>query len=174
MVTGAKVNILAKDLVRLLSGMVEVENELATLMRAKLDAVRHADADRIHAITARETTLAGRLNEREGMRRQMTRRIIEELGLDPARHQAIRLTELAEYLPEPRRSQVLVAAAGLRDKLSEIQRMHVTATLVTREMLKHMEEVFAVMTSGGRSADVYSRSGQRQRTGEANVFEAVG
>lgn len=173
MVDRSNLDVLAKNLARLLAQMVELHGELATLMRGKLDAVRRADSDRMQSITAREQMLTERVVEREGLRRQITRHIIEGLGLDPAEHAGIRLTDLAEYLPEPRRSQLLVAAAGLKDKLAEIERIRVTTTLVTQEMLKHMEEVFAVMTAGP-AADVYSRSGRPAKPGSANVFEAVG
>lgn len=168
------VDILARSLVQLLGQMVELEGELGVLMREKLEAIKRADSDLMQSITARETQVAARLGEREGLRRQISERIVAGLGLDPATQQGIKLTELAEYLPEPRRSQLLVAAAGLRERLGEIERMRVTTTLITQEMLKHMREVFSVMTAGHGAVDGYSRTGQRQRAGSTNVFEAVG
>lgn len=173
-VDGANVDVLAKNLVRLLTQMVQLHGELATLMSGKLDAMKRAESDRVASITAREQMLVERVSEREGLRRQITREIVEGLGLDPAEHEQIRMTELAEHLPEPRRSQLLVASAGLREKLEAIERMRVTTTLVTQEILQHMEEVLSVITAGVVAADVYSRSGHRQQPGSANVFEAVG
>ncbi len=170
----SQADVLANNLARLLSHMLELHGELAALMRSKLDAIKRADSDQIQSLTAREMMLAERIREREGLRRQITRRVVKSLNLDPAEDEAIRLTALAEYFPEPRRSQLLVAAAGLRERLEEIERMRVTTTLITREMLKHMEEVFSVMTAGSTGADVYSRSGERQRAGSTSVFEAVG
>ena len=170
----SNVDMLARDLGRLLNDMMGLHGELAMLMTNKLDAIKRADSDQIQSTTAREMALAERISEREGLRRQMTRRIVEGLGLEAEKHKAIKVTELAEYFPEPRRSQLLVAAAGLRDRLEEIERMRVTTTLITQEMLKHMEEVFSVMTAGSPGADVYSRTGRRERSGSAKVFEAVG
>ena len=69
---------------------------------------------------------------------------------------------------------MLVAAAGLRTRLQEIEQMRVTTTLITQEMLKHVSEVISAMTSGGPSNDVYGRTGQRHGPVAARVFEAVG
>jgi len=168
-------DLLARDLVRLLAELTAAHAELAMHMRNKLEAVRMADASRIQSITARETVLVKNVAEREGLRRQITARMLKSLGHTPAEDppEPVKLTRLAEAFPEPRRSQLLVAAAGLREKVGEIDRMRVTTTLVTNEMLKHLGEVLKAMCSGGGS-DTYSRSGRRQGSGTAAVFEAVG
>jgi len=173
-VKDAQVDRLARDLVRLLTDLVGLHGELATHMRSQVEAVKQADSARIESITARQQVLADRLIEREGLRRQITKRILGGLGLDPAGYRSIRLSELADHFPEPRRSQLLVAAAGLKEKARQIERMRVTTTLITQEMLKHLGQVVAVMTAGGGQADVYSPSGRRQGLESANVFEAVG
>ncbi len=182
-----EVDLLARDLVRLLSDLGSLHGDLANLMRAKLEAMKVADSDTIQSITARELLLAERAAEREGLRRQITSRILVGLGMvaEPAKGNAgrqkgaaasapaITLNELAELFPEPRRSQLLVSAAGLREKVTEIDRLRTTTSMVTDAMLNHLSEVLKVM-SAGLGCDVYSRSGQRQRSGVAAVFEAVG
>ena len=168
------VDSLARDLVRLLSDLTELHGELAMHMRHKLDAIKAADTDRITSITAREMVLAERAMEREGLRRQITRQMLAGLGLGKSLSEPVKLSDLAERLSEPRRSQVLVAAAGLRARLQEIEQMRVTTTLVTQEMLKHVGEVISAMTSGGSSNDAYERTGQRHGPVPARVFEAVG
>ena len=79
-----KTNIFGRELVQLVIDMTQLHGELAMHMRNKLDAMKRADSDRIQSITARETVLAERLTEREGLRRQITRRIVSGLGLDAA------------------------------------------------------------------------------------------
>lgn len=174
-VVSREVDLLARDLVRLLGDLSSLHGELAMHMRNKLEAIKHADAPRIQSITARETVLAQRAAEREGLRRQITARIVHLLGASGqgADGEPITLTRLAERLPEPRRSQLLVAAAGLREKLNEIGRMQATLSLVTQHMLEHLNEVLKVMCAGV-GGEVYSRSGRRQNAGTATVFEAVG
>ena len=171
-VASLKADLLARDLVRLLTDLVSLHGDLGLHMQNKLDAMKRADSEQIQSITARETLLLERATERDGFRRQLTRRLLEELGLDPLA--TPRLSELAEHLAEPRRSQLLVAAAGLKEKLDSAERLRVTTTLVTQEMLKHMREVLSVMRGGGMGAELYSRSGRRERVSSATVFEAVG
>lgn len=168
-------DLLARDLARLLGDLAGLHAELAMHMRGKLEAVKQADANRIQSITARETLLADKAAEREGLRRQITARLLQSLGRNDTRSagESITLSQLAELLPEPRRSQLLVAAAGLREKVREIDAMRQTMSLITDEMLKHLAEVLKVMCAGV-GTDVYSRSGRRQNSGMANVFEAVG
>ena len=165
---------MARDLVRLLTEMVGLHGTLAELMTEKLDAIKKADSERVHSITTRETALAEKAVEREGLRRQLTGKILESLGLDPARARNIRLTELADHFSEPRRSQCLRRARDLKDQILEVERLRVTTTLVTKEMLSHLEEVMSVMTGGGRESDLYLPDGRTERVAAANVFEAFG
>jgi len=164
----------ARDLVRVLNDLIQIHGEMAELMKSELEAIKHADCDRLQSVTAREMALADRAFQRESLRKQITRKIVEGLGLEWEENQNIRLADLAEYFPEPRRSQLLVAATGLRNKLSELERLRVTNTLVTQEMLKHLNELVSVMKAGTPAADIYSRTGCREQVGTANVFEAVG
>ena len=73
-----------------------------------------------------------------------------------------------------RRQFLGTAAAGLREKIEQLQTVNRTSEMVTRTMLHHLSEVMQVMTAGPGSADVYGRTGQRQPPRTANVFEAVG
>jgi len=169
-----KADNLARELVRLLNDMSRLHEELAGLMRGKLEAIRRADSDTIQSITTGELVLANRLAEREGLRRDLVRNILRELGIGARKPQTLRMTELAECFAEPTRSRILVAATGLRVSLEEIERLSATTKMITGEMLRHMGEIIEVMTSGGSTTGVYSRAGSREASGRANVFEAVG
>jgi hypothetical protein len=162
---------LARDLVRVLSEMTGIYGELAMHMNDKLEAIRQADTDRITSITAREMSLIDRLTERQGLRRQISRMLQRELELG---EQAIRVTELAEHLTEPRRSQLITVTAGLKRQLASMEQLRLTSELVTQEMLSHLGEVLSVMTAGAPGGDLYGRTGDRQQASMAHVFEAVG
>jgi hypothetical protein len=168
-------DLLARDLVRLLGDLTGLHGEMAMHMRDKLAAVRRADAARIQSITARENLLAEKAAEREGLRRAITARLLKSLGrpATDAGGRPVTLSRLAEMLEEPRRSQLLVAASGLREKVLEINGMHRTVSLVTSEMLNHLGEVLKVMCAGVGTG-TYSRCGRPQQAGTATVFEAVG
>ncbi|HOB75274.1 MAG TPA: flagellar export chaperone FlgN [Phycisphaerae bacterium] len=167
-------DLLVRDLVRLLADLAALHQELAGHAKEKLEAIRRADSDAITAITAREMPLVERLAEREGLRRQLTRRIAGALGVEPGQADGIRVGELASRLPQPQAGQLLAAAAGLRQKVEELKRLQRTTALITQEMLKHLNEVVAVMCGGRLPADSYTRGGQRVRPESAGVFEAVG
>jgi hypothetical protein len=162
---------LARDLVRLLSDMTGMYGELAMHMNDKLEAIKQADTDRMTSITAREMTLSDRLAERHGLRRQIMRLLQQELRLGTP---PMRVTALAEHLPEPRRSQLITVAAGLKKQLASMEQLRLTSTLVTQQILKHLDEVFSVMTAGAPGSDLYGRTGARQQSSVARVFEAVG
>jgi hypothetical protein len=165
---------LVADLLRLMREQVGLHGEMADQMNHKLEAVRRADTAQIQAITARETELLRRATEREGLRRQLTRRIVAALGLDAESNHRIRLEALAKHFGEPARELLLIETGRLKAKLHEIEQIRVTTTLVTQEMIKHLNEVLAVMTSGVHGEDIYSRTGGKQDSTTANVFEAVG
>ncbi len=164
----------AKDLVRLLNEMTRLHEELAAAMRSKLEAIRQADSDAIQSITSRELLLANRVTEKEGLRRDLVRNILKDLGLNPEQYKSTRMTELAERFAEPGRSRILGAATGLRARIEEIDRLRLTTRLITEEMLRHMDEIITVMTSGVGTTGNYSRAGGRETSGRASVFEAVG
>jgi hypothetical protein len=170
----SRIDSLACDLIRLLTDLREQYAELAMHVGNKLEAMRRADVDRIHAITAREMVLASRGSEREGLRRQIAQRLGEALGIDRERSRTMRVAELAGYLREPLRSQLLGVAAGLRAKLEEVGRVHKVNSLVAQQMLRHLGEVVRAMTSGGEGGELYSVRGRRHTARAANVFEAVG
>lgn len=165
---------LCRDLGRLLSDMLELHKELAMHMQNKLDAIRQADSDRMQSITAREMVLADRIAEREGLRKQIARRIVAGLGRPSAQADKMKISELAALLAEPRRSQLLGLATGLREKIDQVEKLRITTTLITQEMLRHLGNVLSVMTSGGPREDIYRQTGQREQTRLPVVFEAVG
>jgi hypothetical protein len=165
---------LVRDLVRLLGDLAGLHAEMSAQAREKLAAMRKADSDAVAAITSREMALADRLAEREGLRRQITRRIAELVGVSRAKADGLRVTDLADLIPEPRRSQLLTAATGLRQRLEELQRLQRTNALVTHEVLKHLSGVMTVMCGGGPAAESYTRGGRLAQPHTTSVFEAVG
>lgn len=170
----SNIDLLARDLVRLLSELAGVHGEMAALGREKLAAMRKADSILTQSITAQELSAAEKAAEREGLRRQITRKLLEALGVDVRRAANIRLGELAELLAEPRRSRLLTAALGLRSKVEELQQIQRVTALTANEMLKHLGQVVAVMRGGGLAAESYTRGGRRAANATASVFEAVG
>jgi hypothetical protein len=173
-VADVKSSLLLRDLIRLMDRLKEMQGELADRMRSKLDAIRKADTDAIHAITAHEMKLVEQIREREGLRRQIMRQLAVHLGLTDVKGDAMTASELARHISEPQRSRLLTTVAGLRERLNEVEQLRVTSALISQEMLKHMDVVMNVMRSGGATSELYSRTGSTQRASGSSVFEAVG
>lgn len=165
---------LARDLARLLAELTGFYGQMSLHMRGKLEAIKRADTDRVASITAYEMALADKVKQREGLRRQLTRRLLDALGIAVPSDRPLRLVELAEHLAEPYRSQVLSAAAGLRERLHDIQQLQGTTKLVTERMLEHLGAVMAAMTAAVAGNETYARSGAPQPSRAPHIFEAVG
>jgi len=165
---------LARDLARLLTNLAGLYAELGMHMRDKLEAIKRAEAERVTSIVARETVLADKVAEREGLRRQITRRLAGIMGIPVPADRPLRLSELAEHLGEPHRSRLLSAATGLRQRLAEIQGLQHTTRLVTEEMLRHIGAVVSAMTTALPDGETYERTGVQPRTRSPHIFEAVG
>jgi pyrroline-5-carboxylate reductase len=165
---------LARDLVRLLADLSGLYGQMALHMRHKLDAMKQADTDRVASLTAHEMALVEKVRQREGLRRQLTRRIVEALQIVVPQDRPLRLVELAEHLSEPARSQVLSVAAGLRERLGEIQKLQDTTKRITERMLEHIASVVEAMTSSVSGGETYARSGVTQPSRAPHIFEAVG
>ena len=85
----------ADTLIRLMNDLISIHSEMITHMHRKLDAIKRADSDQMQSITAREMLLADRVAEREGLRKQVTKQILEGLKRDTGQYRTIRLTQLA-------------------------------------------------------------------------------
>ncbi len=166
------VDILVDNLVRLLNHLAELQGELTALMQQKIEVVKKADVDALEELNAKELALINHIAERDGLRRQMMKRIHEGLGVDENR--TMRLSELAGYFREPMRSRLLVASSGLKAKLKTLERARLKSTLVTESMLSHLHDVLHVMTRGHSDPETYAPNGRRADDSSANVFEAVG
>lgn len=166
------VDILADNLVRLLNDLADLQGELTSVMQQKIETIKKADIAALEQANARELALINRAVERDGLRRQLTRRILSGLGLEES--ERLRLSEIAEHFREPMRSRLLVASSGLKAKLQAVERTRVKTTLITQAMLLHLHDVLNVVTRGQADPDVYAPSGKRADASSANVFEAVG
>lgn len=163
-----------RDLVRLLDEMRELYGQLRTTIRKKLQAMREASIELLQSCTAREGFLAGRIAEREGLRRQLVERLAGRLGLAPAAARSMPVSQVAQHLSEPLRGRLLAVAAGLREQAEAVQTANRTAALATGSMLKHLRAVTDAMTEGGTESTVYSAAGRPEVHQAVRVFEAVG
>jgi len=157
-----------------LGELKRLHGELGFVVQQKLDAMRKADTDAIHAATAREEFLAQRIREQEGLRRQILQLIGEANGMPAARARAMTIRELAELAAEPLRSRLLAAGAALRETVVETAERNRVAAIVSQEMLKHFRQVYQVMARTNGVQGGYSWTGRAETRPGMAVFEAVG
>ncbi len=163
------------QVVQVLSELKHLHDELALVVRRKLDAMRAADTDALRSAVAREEFLAQRIREQDGLRRQIVELIGAALGRSAAESRAMTVSELAECLGEPARSRLLLLAGALRERVRETGELNRVAGAVSREMLRHFRHVFQVMAQASPpSGGVYTRSGFTETRTGMSVFEAVG
>ena len=163
-----------RDLLRLLDGLQRLHGQLLTLIRSKIDAMRRAEISAMRELSEQEQTLARRLEEREGLRRQLMDAIGEQLGLPPRAARALSVSQLASRLPEGQRADLLDTAGKLREAVAKVAQANRVAGAISREILTHLKWVFASV----RPADVrpvgYSGDGEAVGTLDARIFETVG
>jgi len=178
------------ELITVLAELKGLHDELLVVLRAKLDAMRRADAERMQSCGARERFLAERIRQREGLRRQLAEIVADGLGLhervgaetagrqakptERRATEAITVSRLAERIGEPRRTRLTVLAAQIREAIEQVDRVNRVVALVAMEMAEHFRRVREVMISAGIEQDVYLPTGTRARVGVSHVIDAVG
>ena len=157
-----------RELTVLLGEMRRLHEELLGAARGKLEAMRAAAPEVI------QQEAADAITEREGLRAALMERIGDELDVEPARARRLTLGQLADRVPEPRRGQLHVLGQGLRELAGEIGRVNRIGALVGREMLNHFRELYATMTEGVISREVYDRTGRAETASAAAVIDTRG
>ncbi len=165
----------AHDLVRLLDDMRQLHDELQATIRRRLEAIRRASMDDVHACTSRESYLADRISNRDGLRRQLVRTTAGGFGISSEAAATMTLSSLAERMDEPQRGRILTASASLRGAVEALRTVHRTASVVTLEMLKHFQAITDAVARTGGEPGMYTVRGRLSRSGaSARLFEAMG
>jgi len=164
----------AEALIRVLTELKRLHEELALVVQNKLDAMRRADTQAIGSAVAREEFLIGRIRDQESLRRRLLDGIARDPDRSTASAQPLTAAELAARLHEPYRSRLLGLAAGLRACVRQTEEANRVAAIISAEMIRHFRQIYQVMAAAGSSPGVYARNGRPQAGGGASVFEAVG
>jgi hypothetical protein len=136
--------------------------------------MKRADVSAMGALSQQERSLAGRLQERAGLRRQLMDAIGEEMGLSPRTARDMAVSQLASRLPEPPRDRLLRVARRLRDVMAQVAQANRVAGAVSREMLNHLTWVFSSVRPKCEKPDGYSGAGAAVGPREVRIFETVG
>lgn len=162
------------DLLTLLAELAALHERLVGLIQQKIDAMRHADTSRMRQVNEEERALARRIDEREGLRRQLTDLIGEAVGLPPRAARGMSAAQLASRLPAAQREQVVGAAATLRAAVAQVARLNRVAGTISSEILNHLKWVGEAVRSKHEKMAGYAGDGAPVAPSGTRIFDAVG
>jgi hypothetical protein len=163
-----------KDLIRLLGQLQQLHEDLATIVKEKVEAMRRADMPTLQKQGERERRLVQRIQQREGLRHQLMDAIGEQLGLPPRAARALTVSQLVGKLPSAQRKGIPEAADHLRTAVSKVARANRVAGMVARELVDHLRRVFAAVRPKSDGDGGYTGHGAATARCENRIFEAVG
>ncbi|MCH8052584.1 MAG: flagellar export chaperone FlgN [Planctomycetes bacterium] len=163
-----------RDLGNLLIELTGLHEELLEVLQRKLVAMRQNGVDTIHECVAREGELAGRIADREGLRRRLMVLIGRDLGIDEEEARRLSIRRLASRVDEQQKLKLLVAGERLSALLKEITKVNAVVGEFAGRMLEHYRAVFGQITQGIVQPPVYVRDGDRPQSVAAQVIDAVG
>ena len=163
-----------RDLVRLLTVLRRLQEQLLTLVQSKIDAMRRADVPAMREVHAREQALVKQMQEREGFRRQLMDEIGRAMELPAGSARDLTVSQLAARLPQPDKTVLVETAEGLRGAILRVAQVNRIAGAVSRELVNHLQWVFASVSPKGDTPAAYSDDGRLVTPAETRVFEAVG
>ena len=163
-----------RDLDNLLNDLVCLHEDLLEVLQRKLVAMRQNGVETIHECVAREGELAGRITDREGLRRRLVVLIGRDLGIDEDEARRLSIRQLASRVDEQQKLKLLVAGERLSALLKEIAKVNAVVGEFAGRMLEHYRAVFGQITQGIMQPPVYARGGDRPPSVAAQVIDAVG
>ncbi len=134
--------------------MVVLHEELLALMIRKREAVRRAHVELMAEICRLENEKVREIAEREKQRQALVAKLT--LLLDPRAPEPLRLPELAERLPEPMRSRLLVTRQQLREKLDSVKEQTSVARRAADQLVRHVQGLVRGVTAATTAA-TYTR-----------------
>ena len=162
------------DLVTLLDQLRALYEEMLALIGRKIEAMRKADLDAMRVCQQSEHELTKRVNEREGLRRQLMDAIGVELGLASGVGRALSISQFTEKLGKSERAGVISAADGLKSTIAKVAQSNRIAGVISREIVHHLRWVFAAVQPREQQPAGYSGAGVVVPCAGARLFETVG
>lgn len=163
-----------KDLLRLLDVVRGLYETLEKVIVAKIDAIRRADVPAMQAALDDERTLTERLREREGLRRQLMDAIGNDLGLPHGAGRTLTVSRMAAKMAESPGAALRECADALRRATARTAQANRVAAVITRELVSHMQWVFASVRPAGGQPAVYTDCGKMMPMSGTVLLETVG
>lgn len=162
------------DLIKLLNRLTVLHEELLSVIRRKIDAMRCSDIDRMREHGKKEQLLVGKITEREGLRRQLMDLISEKLQLSACSARCLPLKQLATRIPAVSRSALNESGDRLRECMTRVAVANRIAGMIARQIVQHLEWVFASVRPQEGEPVGYSRTGLLVANTDTCLVDALG
>ncbi len=163
-----------RDLLEIFEQLRNLNDQLFTLIDAKIAAMKSADTSALTAFAEKERVLTERLREREGLRAQFMDAVGIELGLPQRAGRTLTMSQLAARLDGPQSAKLIVVADRLRSAVGQVLQANRVAGAVSREILNHLKWIFAAVRPREEKPELYSGAGVPLGRSGAAMLEVVG
>lgn len=154
--------------------LTSLHEELAGVIERKIDAVRRNDFQAVRDAGACEQALVTRIQEREGLRRQLVDAIGDQAGWPAGAARRLSAAQFSERLDESQRAPLSQRVEALRSGVAQVSRMNRVASAVCRNVLTHMKWVFAAIRPADGGASGYTGAGTPATRISTQLIDAVG
>jgi len=162
----------AGGLMALLDEMLVLHDELAVVLRSKLEAMKKSNVGGMQSAAAREGLLVRKMAELDRRRGEVMASLGSAMGTGTGK--GLTISRVAEEVEEADRERLLARSAGLQQRIRAVAELHRVITIVSAEMLAHFRSVLTVMTRAGDDSGTYSRRGRMESRTSMRVLDAVG
>ena len=163
-----------ESLLVLLERLEGLHVELRAVLDDKLESMRKSDMQALRDCVERESVLTARINEQEGLRKQLMERIGRGYGIAPKTARTLPARRLAERLGEPHRGRINAVTERLKAAVVEVSKINALVGRVSSQVLTYLGEMFTEVRGTEASPGIYSKSGRTVAARPVELFEAVG
>ncbi|QNN23270.1 flagellar protein FlgN [Planctomycetales bacterium ZRK34] len=140
-----------------LSGMTVQHEQLLSMVRRKLEAMRMAQPDLVADCCQRENEHVQAIARIEKRRQTVIGEITSVLA--PGSRLPMTLGQIADAVGEPRRGRLLVMQVKLRQLMQRIQHENAVSRRATEGLVRHVTGVMQKVTAVVGAANTYGRRG---------------
>ncbi len=163
-----------EDLIKLLSRLSTLHEDLLGAIRRKIDAMKRADIDDMRSFGEEEQSIVVKISEREGLRRRLMDLIGSDLKLPAGSARTVSFKQLVARIPTAWHSTLNEAGDRLRSCMTRVAAANRVAGEIARQIVTHLKWVFGSVRPDESSPVGYSRTGLLVANGETCLLDAMG
>jgi hypothetical protein len=148
-----------------LEALVVDHEQMLSLLKQKRQMLQQSDRDGMMQVCELENERMQMISEREKQRLHLIAAITQTL--QPEAAAPMRLTALAEALPEPSRGRLLARRQQLRERIEAVREQSSIARRATESLMNHVNGLVRTLTSLATDTATYGRGGTPPQAGGA-------